>query len=139
MKRISVFLGALVLALGLFALAGCLGQQPTAKKQTIKPAPATGSKSASVKIVDFSFGPAEVNLLKGGKVTWTNGGTVQHTVTAEGRLQTARLRPATDAHQLNIEYEGVAGKRMVGIDSDTLRRRLKDGHQRHRAVRLVHL
>ena len=98
MKKISVFFGASVLVLGLFALAGC-GQQPTAqkqtpKKQTIKPAPATGGKSASVKIVDFSFNPGEIKVAKGGKVTWTNEGTAAHTVTADnGEFDSGQLDP----------------------------------------------
>ena len=49
--------------------------------------PGGGTPSASnvaVSITEYSFGPSDITIAKGSMVTWTNDGTLAHTVTATG-------------------------------------------------------
>ncbi len=54
--------------------------------ETATPAttPATTPAPVSVEIRDYSFNPATIPISKGTTVTWTNKGSVQHTVTGSG-------------------------------------------------------
>ena len=83
---------ALVLALAL-AVAACGGSgAATAAPATSAPsAPAAESPSAApagggedaVQIADFAFAPASITIAAGASVTWTNGDSAGHTVTAD--------------------------------------------------------
>lgn len=44
----------------------------------------TVTSSAEVEMKNFSFNPASVTIKKGGKVTWTNRDSANHTVVGEG-------------------------------------------------------
>ncbi len=69
------------MALVLFAVAllvACGGEEP---KPDATPGPAD---SVKVKISDFKLSPQEVELAKGGKVTWINKDAVDHNVTVDG-------------------------------------------------------
>lgn len=52
----------------------------------IAPGPerAIAQDSASVDIVDFTFGPGSVTITAGGTVTWTNSDSAPHTATGDG-------------------------------------------------------
>ena len=60
---------------------------PAAPAPTPTPPPAlpneTAGDKAAVDIVDLAFEPADVEVVAGGSVTWTNTGVVPHTATAE--------------------------------------------------------
>ena len=44
----------------------------------------TTTPHISVSITEYSFGPSDITIAKGATVTWTNDGTLAHTVTANG-------------------------------------------------------
>jgi plastocyanin len=48
-------------------------------------APAAAQTSVKVDIKDFKFGPPAVTVKKGGRVTWTNSDSADHTATADNR------------------------------------------------------
>jgi plastocyanin len=47
------------------------------------PSAAVGTPNTAAAIADNVFNPASVTVAKGGTVTWTNGGSNPHTVTAD--------------------------------------------------------
>ncbi len=96
MKR-SAWVGVVVVLLaGLVLLAGCQSSGSTtdgapggATKSDQAPAgggannDGAAAKSAKIAMANFAFSPASVTVTAGGKVTWTNTDSVQHTVTAD--------------------------------------------------------
>jgi plastocyanin len=77
MKRIKWILGLAAMMVAAFALT-------TATRPSL--AKSTGDKPASgatVKIDNFSFGPAEITVPAGTTVTWTNNDDVPHVVTSD--------------------------------------------------------
>ena len=59
---------------------------PTGTPAALEPTQTLGTAQAqqtSVKIKDFEFAPSKVTIKVGGTVTWTNGGSSVHTVTAD--------------------------------------------------------
>lgn len=73
MKKVGYAIAVLILVIGLATLAGCGDKKP----------PGKATKSKKVSIVDSTFKPADTPLLNGGKVTWVNEDSLQHTVTAD--------------------------------------------------------
>jgi plastocyanin len=67
-------LAAAVVVMALVAACGSSG--------ATAPAGQPGAANA-VKIVDFAFNPGALTVAKGTSVTWTNTGSVGHTVTAD--------------------------------------------------------
>jgi plastocyanin len=63
----------------------------------LAPTPATPTPSGngqSVSIINFAFSPAMLSVSVGAKVTWTNNGSVPHTVTADqGAFDSNALSP----------------------------------------------
>jgi len=81
---------ALVTAAG---LGGCFSEHVTVAPPTGEEL-CTGAQPAGVvRIVDFSFLPAQVPVARGGKVTWVNctQGNIQHTSTADGATWDSHL------------------------------------------------
>ena len=59
---------------------------------------------ASVEIQDFAFAPAEVAIVRGGSVTWTNRGVAPHTVSGVG-LESGLLEPG-DTYRRTFDRTG---------------------------------
>ena len=78
--RISVFTGALLAALGL-GIAG-LGAGAGNVTANAQPKPET----REVKIDNFTFGPAELTVVVGTTVTWTNRDDIPHTVVSTDKV-----------------------------------------------------
>ncbi len=58
--------------------------------------PPTGPSASSVSIVDYSFSPSADTIKVGTTVSWTNAGSVGHTVTADdGSFDSGQLASAT--------------------------------------------
>jgi plastocyanin len=77
--RIGALLGAVVLMSGMLLLT-----QPTSAR----------AANTSVSIVDNSFSPQSITIAMGDTVTWTNNGTMNHTVTADdGSFTSGTLSP----------------------------------------------
>ena len=77
MKRIKMMFGSAAILVVAFALTA--GSRPNL-------AASSGDKSASsatVKIDNFSFGPAALTIPAGTTVTWTNNDDVPHVVTSD--------------------------------------------------------
>lgn len=74
-------------------------------------------RSAKVEIVDFAYAPATVTIQSGGKVTWLNQDSTEHTATlddgsfssgdlAEGKLKSDSFKvPGTYAYHCEIHPE----------------------------------
>jgi plastocyanin len=74
-------------------------------------------RSAKVEIVDFAYGPETVTVAAGGKVTWRNEDSADHTVTlddgsfesgdiAEGKLKSESFKsPGSFAYHCEIHPE----------------------------------
>jgi plastocyanin len=108
----------LLLVLATFSLAACGSDDSTTDSTTggegEATAPATGAepapsgeavRSAKVEIADFAFAPATVTVQAGGKVTWLNRDSAEHTATlddgsfstgdlAEGKLKSQSFKNA---------------------------------------------
>jgi len=82
MKKITIFFVILALAL---VLSGC-GSQPVT---TVKQAPPdknslqVGIGNFDVKIQNFTFDPADINIEKGTTVVWTNEDSAPHIVVSD--------------------------------------------------------
>lgn len=75
---------------------------PTVAEGTASPSTTTGSKATGsatpaasrVTIVDFAFDPGTVTVATGGSVTWKNGGSAPHTVSAaDGSFDSGIVQP----------------------------------------------
>lgn len=97
-------------AAGALALAGCGSKDSNTGGGSSTPAAGSGSASgpapatASVKIADFKYAPPEVTVKSGGKVTFANTDSAEHTATAEdgssfdsGTLTTGKSKAVTFA------------------------------------------
>jgi plastocyanin len=72
-----------VLALGL-AVAGCGGGgDSSSSASTSTPAASASSGGVQIKMQNIAFAPKETTVRVGDKVTWTNGDTTDHNVTAD--------------------------------------------------------
>jgi plastocyanin len=73
-----------------FATLSCGG----GSKKAETPTPATPqAQQASVNIKDFEFVPSKVTIKVGGTVSWTNGGSSVHTITADdGRFDSGDVQ-----------------------------------------------
>jgi plastocyanin len=73
------------------------GVRPISGNQCIVP---SGNSVKRVKIINFAFTPKTITIAKGTKVTWTNGGSVNHTTTStKGLWDSGALAPgAAFAH-----------------------------------------
>jgi plastocyanin len=60
-------------------------------------APATVSRSATVKIKSFEFIPHKLSISKGTTVVWTNKDGVKHTATRAGSFTTGKIKPGHSA------------------------------------------
>jgi plastocyanin len=54
---------------------------------------ATASRSVTVTIKNFSFGPGTINISPGDRVVWTNRDDVKHTATRGGSFTTGKIKP----------------------------------------------
>jgi plastocyanin len=77
----SLATAALISALVLTACGGSTTPAPTAAGQPA--ASQAGAGSGAATIVDFAFQPSSLTVAMGTAVTWTNTGSVGHTVTAD--------------------------------------------------------
>jgi len=106
----------LPLLAALVALAGC-GSSSSIKSTTTTPAataaPAAGAAvtSAKVAISNFKFVPPAVTLKQGGKITFTNQDSAQHTATADdgssfdsGTLAQGQVKTLTFAKAGTFSY-----------------------------------
>ena len=58
---------------------------------------ATRSASTAIEILDFAFGPQDLQVPVGGQVTWTNKDDQQHTATAAGAFDAEAIQPGESA------------------------------------------
>jgi plastocyanin len=54
---------------------------------------ATASRTATVRIVNFAFGPATLRVAKGSEVAFSNSSRTVHTATRGGAFDTGRIKP----------------------------------------------
>ncbi len=78
----SLLIGTALVAL---TVVGCGGggatKEPTSTQAPAKASSGAAPKTASEQIKDFEFAPTSITVAAGGKVTWTNRDTANHTVT----------------------------------------------------------
>jgi plastocyanin len=97
-RAVAVLVG--VLALGAGALAGCFSKhEATAPSEGVCSLPVGEGVPGSTLIVirDFTFGPGEIHVRAGDRVTWLNCDTDQHTSTADGGAWASGLLAPGDA------------------------------------------
>jgi plastocyanin len=85
MKLTTTVLTAALVTLG---LAACGSGDKGDKTPSGGAAPAT----AAIVIRDYKFGPPDVTVKAGARVTWTNQDTSPHTATAAGKFDTGTLK-----------------------------------------------
>ena len=86
---------ALAAAATALAVAGCGGsdtkstptktQAPATNATGGSAAPAAAKAATKVDIANFKFVPPNVSVKKGGKITWTNSDSTDHTATADNK------------------------------------------------------
>jgi plastocyanin len=92
MKRIKLMLGFTALVMTAFVLTtGTRANSATSPGDK----PASG---ATVKIDNFSFGPATITIPAGSTVTWTNSDDVPHVVTSDDNKMFKSKALDTDDH-----------------------------------------
>ena len=87
LKPLSSFVTVILLTISLIAAA----------RAQEKPAGNASAPSATVRIGNFSFTPAEITVAPGTTVTWTNGDDIPHTVTATSKAFRSKAMD-TDQH-----------------------------------------
>ena len=87
LKPLSSFVTVILLTISLIAA-------PRAQE---KPAGNASAPSATVRIDNFSFTPAEITVAPGTTVTWTNGDDIPHTVAATNKAFRSKVMD-TDQH-----------------------------------------
>ena len=110
MRKAMIVLAVVALA----TLAGCSGSATTTTttgQQGTLPS-SSADEPAEISIKDFAFTPAEVTVVSGQEITWTNDDSTAHTVTfddgsADHRLQpdetfTTTLSPGTHSYHCTI-------------------------------------
>jgi plastocyanin len=85
MRRAPIRLGITLLAA---TLVGSLEAPSLAsdRSQGHKASPVAATSLKGVKIINFAFKPKTITIVKGTKVKWTNGGSVNHTTTSNKGL-----------------------------------------------------
>jgi plastocyanin len=106
-RLLSVLVAAL--ALGTGALLGCFSKhEATAPTEGVCSLPLGEGVPGSTLIVirDFSFGPGEVRVRAGARVTWLNCDEDQHTSTADGGQWASGLLSPGDAFTQDFPTAG---------------------------------
>ncbi|MGO9545256.1 MAG: cupredoxin family copper-binding protein [Rhodomicrobium sp.] len=96
-KAFRAFLLALLLTIGLTPLAYA-GQSMAANE---------AAPTASVRIDNFSFTPAEITIAPGTTVTWTNGDDIPHTVAATGKLFRSKVMDTDQSYSFTFTAPGI--------------------------------
>ncbi len=100
MKK-GLTIGILILVV---LISGCTSGPASAPKPKATPpvvTPPPPTDKAEVKVIDFSFYPAEVTIVKGGTVTWSQKDGDPHTVTG-GDFSSGKLSQGlTYSHTFN--------------------------------------
>ena len=101
-------LSLLLVAVTVPVVAGCggggSGSTPTTMSSASSSAPA--QSSAKVDISDFAYDPDPVTVMAGGKITWTNSDTAEHTATADdGTFDTGALQKG-DSKTVTLKKPG---------------------------------
>ena len=92
MKRNKLILGSAAILAGAFALTACTKPNLAASSGD------NSASGATVKIDNFSFGPATITIPAGSTVTWTNNDDVPHVVTSDDGKMFKSKALDTDDH-----------------------------------------
>lgn len=124
-RFVRIGLGALAIVLA-FALAACNGgggggyQAPGTTPSTGGATGGTAPTPGAVKITNFTFDPASVEVTAGSAVTWTNDDSTAHTVVADdgtfqsGDVATGGTYSFTFAKPGTVKYHCSIHPSMVG-------------------------
>jgi plastocyanin len=99
MRRTPIKMGITLLVATLVALLA-VPSMASGRSQGDSASPQAATSVKGVKIINFAFMPKTITIAKGTKVTWTNGGSVNHTTTStKGLWDSGALAPgAAFAH-----------------------------------------
>jgi plastocyanin len=100
MKK-GLIIGILILVV---LISGCASGPASAPNQKATPpivTPPPPTDKAEVQIIDFSFYPAEVTIVKGGTVTWSQKDGISHTVTGSDFSSSKLNQGQTYSHTFN--------------------------------------
>ena len=94
---VAIVVAVLFTALLLFGCpsnANSTPNPPPVPAVTGPPSTATGGTAGelAVEIKNFAFSPAEISIVKGSKVTWTNNDAAPHTITSAGNFDSGTLQ-----------------------------------------------
>lgn len=90
MRKTFIFIATTLLITSFLLLPSC---QRTQSSKTGKPTPLP-KINVNVEIIDFAFTPDGATITKGGKVTWENKDSANHTVSADnGEFDSGQLSP----------------------------------------------
>ena len=105
-KKVSLIVITILIAAVFGSVIGCSSTESTKETGTTNQTESTGKSGsdsgqsgettpkaeASVELANFAMNPEEVTIKQGGKVTWTNKDSVEHTVTADkGEFESGQL------------------------------------------------
>ncbi len=69
-------------------------------------APAAPAQEANVSIKEYAYGPAQLTVAAGTKVTWTNHDQVPHTVVEEGKKFRSAALDTNDSYSFVLTQPG---------------------------------
>jgi plastocyanin len=69
-------------------------------------APAARAEEANVTIKEYAYGPAQLTVAAGTKVTWTNHDQVPHTVVEEGKKFRSAALDTNDSYSFVLTQPG---------------------------------
>jgi len=88
------------------ALLAVLGSAVSSNAKIPAPAAQPQSAAAAVKIDNFSFGPPEITVAPGTKVTWTNRDDIPHTVRSTNDLFKSDALDTDDQFSFTFDKPG---------------------------------
>jgi plastocyanin len=88
------------------ALLAVLGWAASSSGKILAPATQTQPSAAAVKIDNFSFGPPELTVAPGTKVTWTNRDDIPHTVKSTNELFKSKALDTDDQFSFTFDTPG---------------------------------
>jgi plastocyanin len=88
------------------ALVAVLGWATSSDAKIHAPAAQAQSSAATVKIDNFSFGPQEITIASGTKVTWSNRDDIPHTVVSTTQLFKSKALDTDDQFSFTFDKPG---------------------------------
>lgn len=95
-----------ILGMGFFLVAGFHHALGSIRQVRAAAMPQSQEMTATVKIDNFSFSPAALQIKAGTKVTWTNADDIPHTVVSDDKIFKSKALDTDDKFSFTFDKPG---------------------------------